>query len=252
MIYKFIDQVLKTKDLLDLFYKLMDPVWKDIEIKPKTYIHCYLDSVKKSLRTYYNGIRGFDDHKDLDYFEEKYTKTWKYPTGTLHYFWVGEENARTGDPEDYQNVYKFIPTNSVEYNHIMSQLMSQFSVRFWPDAQSIDNLMFTMMTPGTQLTWHKDRNIDLRFHQVIKNDAKTPSMIFKKPGEDEVPIPAKPGDVYVADVKIPHCVPFSKSTRLHLMGCIVSKHFKDLDNKLNRHGFLMDKNTTWTDWKKTI
>ena len=111
MIYKFIDQVLKTKDLLDLFYKLMDPVWNDIEIKPKTYIHCYLDSVKKSLRTYYNGIRGFDDPKDLDYFEEKYTKTWKYPTGTLHYFWVGEENARTGDPEDYQNVYKFIPKN---------------------------------------------------------------------------------------------------------------------------------------------
>jgi hypothetical protein len=244
-IYKFIDPLFSTKELYDLYLKLMTPVFPYMELdRPKTYFQLRFDTKKQTLRQYYNAVRGYNDSNDLDYYEEKYTKVWKLSTGMLYYFWIGEENGRTGDPDDYYHVYKFIPNNNSEYSYVEDTLMKAYP--------GIHNIVFSMMTPGSILSWHSDQGFLARWHHVLDNDAKTPSMIFKKPNEDEVEIPAKPGDSFIADVSLPHCVPPSSKHRVHLLACLIGKDFTGgEDNKRNRHGFLMEQNITWADWKKT-
>ena len=241
-IYKFIDPLFSTKELYDLYLKLMTPISPYMELdRRQTYYQLRFDTKLKPLRQYYNSVRGYDDPSDLDYYEKKYTKTYTLPTGTLFYFFIGNENGRTGDPNDYYHVYKFIPKDNRLYRNIEEKLFSTYS--------EMHSIEFSMMTPNTMLSWHTDEHFQYRYHHVLTNDAKTPSMIFKKPNEDQVEIPAKAGDVYMADVKIPHCVPSGTKTRLHLMACITGENFHALNGQ-SRHGFLMKENTTWADWKE--
>ncbi len=221
----------------------MAPVFPYMELdRPKTYFQLRFNTTKQTLREYYNSVRGYNDPSDLDYFKEKYTKVWKLSTGILYYFWIGDENGRTGDPDDYYHVYKFVPNNNSEYSYVENTLKKEYP--------GIHNIVFSMMTPGSILSWHTDQGFLARWHHVLDNDAKTPSMIFKKHNEEEVKIPAKPGDSFIADVKIPHCVPSSSKHRVHLLACLLGEEFRRDDNALNRHGFLMEGNTTWADWKK--
>ena len=56
-----------------------------------------------------------------------------------------------------------------------------------------------------------------------------PSMVFKRKSDKEVTnISAIPGDCYIANVKIPHCVLPCKSTRIHLLGCLPEKKLTSL------------------------
>jgi len=245
-IYKFIDPLFSTNELYDLYLKLMTPIFPYMELdRRQTYFQLRFDTKLKPLRQYYNTVRGYDDPSDLDYYEKKYTKTYTLPTGTLFYFFIGDENGRTGDPKDYYHIYKFIPKDNRPYRNIEEKLFSTYPEMY--------NIEFSMMTPNTMLSWHTDEHFQYRYHHVLTNDAKTPSMIFKKPNEDQVEIPAKAGDVYMVDVKIPHCVPAGTKTRLHLMAWITGDYFKEKAiTGRSRHGYFFVENgkEKWADWKE--
>ena len=88
---------------------------------------------------------------------------------------------------------------------------------------------------------------------MVQNDGETPSMIFKQNGQLKN-IPAVEGETYYANVNVPHCVPLSKSPRLHLLGCVAddtredSKHLRNI----SRHQHIGDSDKTWADWKKDL
>ena len=63
-------------------------------------------------------------------------------------------------------------------------------------------------------------------------------------------IPAVQGETYYADINVPHCVPESKSNRLHLLGCVSDPD--DTENSETRHQHLGDSDQTWAEWKKDL
>ncbi|SVC76989.1 uncharacterized protein METZ01_LOCUS329843, partial [marine metagenome] len=90
-VYKFITPVFTTDELYATYNKLISPISSYVELdRSKTYFQVEMTGKIGSLRELYNGVRGFDDLSDLDYYEEKYTKVWNLPTGTLYYFWIGD------------------------------------------------------------------------------------------------------------------------------------------------------------------
>ena len=109
--------------------------------------------------------------------------------------------------------------------------------------------MFTKIPVGSGLDWHVDTGMAGRFHSVVENDGKTPSMTFKQDGIIKH-IPAVQGETYYANINVPHCVPESKSNRLHLLGCVSDPD--DRDNTETRHQHMGDSDMTWAEWKKDI
>ena len=61
-IYKFIDPLFSTKELYDLYLKLMAPVFPYMELdRPKTYFQLRFNTTKQTLREYYNSVRGYNN-----------------------------------------------------------------------------------------------------------------------------------------------------------------------------------------------
>ena len=253
-------------DQLKMIYDdLMSECWKDMEpmLKERAYIHCYLyyskpnwtpDRIlgKDQLRDMYNGIRGWDDPSDINEYLGKYVKTWTYSTGWMLYFYAGPENCKSGDEKSFQNIYKFIPNKKTleKYKPIVDNLKKQIAEEV---GYTLVQLMYTLLPVGSGLDWHVDTGMEGRFHSVVQNDGETPSMIFKQNGQLKN-IPAVEGETYYANVNVPHCVPLSKSPRLHLLGCVAddtredSKHLRNI----SRHQHIGDSDKTWADWKKDI
>jgi hypothetical protein len=253
-IFKYVKPTFTTNELYSVFNKIMKPVFPHMDRhRTKTYFHLRFDNSDMGLRKFFNSVRGFDDPSDIDTYAEKFTNTYILPTGKLYYFLINEESGRTGDPEDYYHVYKFLPNDTSLLDPIREKIMEE-----WP---GIHNLSFSMMSPGSILSWHTDEHFAARYHHVIEKDNDEPSMVFKRKGDEEVTnISAIPGDCYIANVKIPHCVLPCKSTRIHLLGCLPEEKLTSLYNKEDveakqkdsRHGFLVKENTTWTEWAKKI
>ena len=249
-IYKYVKPTVTTEELRSIFLKIMKPVFPHMDRhRTKTYFHLRFDNTDMGLRKFFNSVRGYDDPSDIDTYAEKFTNTYILPTGKLYYFLINEESGKTGDPEDYYHVYKFLPKDTSVLEPIKEKISKE-----WP---GIHNLSFSLMTPGSILSWHTDEYFAARYHHVIEKDHSEPSMVFKRKQDKEVTnIPAVPGDCYIANVKIPHCVLPCKSTRLHLLGCLPEEGLSSLRNEENRkdsrHGFLMKENTTWTEWAKKI
>tara|TARA_Y100000592_G_scaffold93342_1_gene156369 strand:+ start:1964 stop:2791 length:828 start_codon:yes stop_codon:yes gene_type:complete len=253
-------------DQLKLIYdELMSECWKDMEpiLKERAYVHCYLyhtkpifaeDKIleKESLRKMYNSIRGFDDPTDKDSFIGEWCKTWTYDTGWMLYFYAGPENCKSGDDKSFQNIYKFIPNQKTldKYKVIVDGLKEQIKKEV---GHTLVQLMYTLLPVGSGLDWHVDTGMVGRFHSVIKNDGKTPSMIFKQNGKLKN-IPAVQGETYYANINVPHCVPLSEKPRLHLLGCVadMSKDNPDHLVNLTRHQHMGESDKTWADWKKDL
>ena len=110
-------------------------------------------------------------------------------------------------------------------------------------------MMFTLLPVGSGLDWHVDTGLIGRFHSVVENDGKTPSMIFKQNGKLKN-IPAVKGETYYANINVPHCVPLSDSPRLHLLGCVSEPN--PIVEGPTRHQAMGDSDTTWADWTKDL
>ena len=247
--------------LKQIYNDLMAECWADMQgiLDSKAYIHCYLyydlkgwtpDRIlsKFTLRKIYNGIKGYNDSSEATYNAlEKYIKTWTYDTGWMMWFYGGEENMKSGDPESYQNIYKFIPNQKTlkKYEDVVNKIKEQIEDEL---EGQISTLMFTLLPPGSQLDWHKDSGLSGRLHIVIENDGTTPSMIFKNNGKI-IPLPAVQGDTYFANINVPHCVPRSYAPRLHLVGCVYDPKIQDDDT---RHQEIGESEQTWADWKKDL
>ncbi len=249
-IYHYVKPTFSTEELQSVFLKIMKPVFPHMDRhRTKTYFHLRFDNTDLGLRKFFNSVRGYDDPSDLDTYAEKFTNTYILPTGKLYYFLVNDVSGKTGDPDDYYHVYKFLPNDTSVLDPIKEKIEKD-----WP---GIHNLAFSMMTPGSILSWHTDEYFAARYHHVIQKDQDEPSMVFKrKQDKESTNIPAVPGDCYIANVKIPHCVLPCKAIRLHLLGCLPESGLTSLRNdyglKDSRHGFLIKENTTWTEWAKKI
>ena len=76
-------------------------------------------------------------------------------------------------------------------------------------------------------------------------------MTFKQDGRLK-DIPAVPGETYYANINVPHCVPLSKSPRLHLLGCVSDIDADKKGKDVTRHQAMGDSGITWADWKKDL
>ena len=270
-----LETIIDVSKLKQIWNDLMAECWADMQgiLDSKAYIHCYLhyndlvrikdpngghrkvhtwgpDRIlsKSTLRKIYNGIRGYDDSNEATFDAvEKYIKTWTYDTGWMMYFYAGEENMKSGDPQSYQNIYKFIPNRKTleKYKDVIDAFKEQVDIKLGGE---IGALMFTLLPPGSGLDWHVDTGMKGRYHVVVENDGTTPSMVFKINGK-VTPLPAVQGDTYFANIQIPHCVPISQTPRLHLLGCIDDP---DEDDFNSRHQEIGESDQTWADWKKDL
>jgi hypothetical protein len=267
-VYLKLDSVVDTITLQSIYDTLMAECWSDMSVilEKNAYIHCYLyyrpeyaNVNEKLLRKIYNGVRGFDDPTDQHTYLEKYMTVKEYNTGWMVTVYAGPENCRSGDGS-FQNIYKFIPKlkSLKPYEKLISKIKEQVDKEC--DAH-LNNLMFSMLPPGSKIDWHIDNDMVGRYHIVVKNDMITPSMTFKKDGNSKLEhIPAKIGETYFANVNIPHTVPISTQTRLHLLGCCHQKTttFASLRTKaklgnIKRHQCMEDDiKLTWAEWKKNL
>ncbi len=261
-IYIKLDSLVNHTRLKEIYDDLMSECWKDMEplLLDRTYIHCYLyytdenfapDRItsKHTLRKMYNSIRGWDDEIDEDeYRRNGWAKVWTYSTGWMMYYYAGPENCRSGDENSFQNIYKFIPNLQTlkKYQSEIDSYKNQISGELGGE---LGQLMFTKIPVGSGLDWHVDTGMAGRFHSVVENDGKTPSMTFKQNGQIKH-IPAVQGETYYANINVPHCVPESKSTRLHLLGCVSDPN--DTESSETRHQHLGDSDQTWAEWKKDL
>tara|TARA_A100001011_G_C14320317_1_gene850269 strand:- start:8192 stop:9004 length:813 start_codon:yes stop_codon:yes gene_type:complete len=259
--YFNLESIYSADQLKMIYNELMNECWQNMEpmLKERAYIHCYLyytkdnwspDRIlsKHQLRKMYNGIRGWDDQSDINEYLGKWCKTWTYSTGWMMYFYAGPENCKSGDDKSFQNIYKFIPNQQTleKYKPIIEQYKKQIELE---TSGKLIQLMFTLLPVGSGLDWHVDTGMVGRFHSVIENDGKTPSMIFKQ-NDQLKDIPAIRGETYYANINVPHCVPLSKSPRLHLLGCVSEKN--PTVEGPTRHQAMGDSDRTWADWKKDL
>ncbi len=263
-IYKRLDTIISTTRLKYIYDDLISECWKDMEpmLKERSYIHCYLFytnpdftpdkiSSKHTLRKMYNDIRGWNDEDDEGEFREQgWAKVWTYETGWMMYYYAGPENCRSGDDKSFQNIYKFIPNLKTlkkyqsEIDSFRNQVKDELGAR-------VCQLMFTKIPVGSGIDWHVDTGLVGRFHSVIENDGTTPSMTFKQNGEIKH-IPAVEGETYYANINVPHYVPESNSTRLHLLGCVDGWDWRTQPKEKDRHQDLGASDQTWAEWKKDL
>ncbi len=262
-IYTNLDTIIDTKRLKEIYNEIIGECWADMEpmLKERAYIHCYLYYTKPNwtpdrilskwqIRDMYNAIRGWNDESDINEYLGKWCKTWTYKTGWMLYFYAGPENCRSGDANSFQNIYKFIPNQKTIKKYQTEIDLYKNQVKDFTGYDLIQ-LMFTLLPVGSGVDWHVDTNLVGRFHSVIENDGKTPSMTFKQDGQLK-DIPAVPGETYYANINVPHCVPLSKSPRLHLLGCVSDIDADKKGKDVTRHQAMGDSGITWADWKKDL